>query len=208
MCFLILGSCCHSASIIPFICSAEITRVVTFVSKWKTVHNAWLGRGNLLLKSVSKLLLVLHSHSLTLLNKCKGMSVRAFSMPGIQTGVSGHVCLMLRQRASTRTSCAAIHDFCNAILLTQLTVGKLLLNSAMCLCAKSGAIASTQSHRNSRPAISRSELLSFPAGLSKETRSFDFAVGHWSQKTVGGRSKSSLTTTPPTLWLEALTIPM
>ncbi len=122
--------------------------------------------------------------------------------------VNGHVCWMLRWRASARTSCAVIRDFCNAILLTQLTVGELLLKSVMCLWAKSGAIALTQSHRNSRPAISRSELLIFPIGLLKDTRFSDTVVDHWSQKTIGGSSESSLTTTPQTLWLNASTIPM
>jgi hypothetical protein len=105
-------------------------------------------------------------------------------------------------------SSAAMHDFCNAILLTQLTVGELSLNNAMCLCAKSSAIASMQSHGNSSHAISRLELLIFPAGFLIETRSLEISLGQWKRKTVGGSFESSPTTTPPTPWLDASTIPM
>ncbi len=44
MCLPNLGSCCHSASVIPFICNAEITRVVTFDPNKKTVQEACCGR--------------------------------------------------------------------------------------------------------------------------------------------------------------------
>jgi hypothetical protein len=65
-----------------------------------------------------------------------------------------------------------------------------------------------QSHRNSSPAISRLELLIFPFGLLKKTRSWEMPDGHWKWKTVGGSVDISLTTTPPTLWLGASMIPM
>ena len=83
MCLPILGSRCHSASVIPFICNAEITRVITFDPNRKTVQEACCGRGNFLLKRVRNLVSDLHSHSFTLPNEREGMSVSAFSTPGI-----------------------------------------------------------------------------------------------------------------------------
>jgi hypothetical protein len=76
------------------------------------------------------------------------------------------------------------------------------------LCAMSRAMDLMQSHRNSRPAIFTSELLIFPFGLLKEMRSWEMSDGHWNQKTVGGSTDNSPTTTPPTPWLQVLTIPM
>jgi hypothetical protein len=208
MCFPILGSRCHSASVIPFICSAEITRVVTFVPKRKTVQEACCGRGNFVLKSVSKSSSELHSHSLTLPKERDGISVSAFSTPRMCTGVRGHVCLTLSRKASARTSRAATRNLRDAILVTQLIIGELSLNSAICLCARSGAIPSRHSHRSSSPAISRSELLILPLGLLKDTRSADMSVGHCRRKTVGGSADSSPSMTPLTPWLEASTMPM
>ena len=104
VCFPILGSRCHSASVIPVIRNAEITRVIIFDPNRKTVQEACCGRGNLVLKSVRKLVSDLHSHSLTLPNEREGMSVSAFLTPGLCTGVRGHVCWMFRWRASARTS--------------------------------------------------------------------------------------------------------
>ena len=86
MCLPILGSRCHLASIVPCICNAEITRIVTFELRRKTVQEACCGRGKVLLKSVSKSSSDLHSHSFTLPKDRDGMSVSAFSMPGIKQG--------------------------------------------------------------------------------------------------------------------------
>ncbi len=121
--------------------------------------------------------------------------------------MSGHVFVTFRQRARARTSFAAIRDFLDAIFSTQLIVGELSLNKATCLCATSRTMASMQSHSNSRPAISRSELVIEPCKLSDDTKLAAMSFGHSRQKTVGGISESSPITMPPTPWLEALTIP-
>ena len=194
----IRGSRCHSAKVIPFIRSAEIMRIVTFVLNWKHVQEACSGSGNLLLKRVSRSQSERQCHSGTLPNEREGMSVRAFSMPGMCTGVSGHNYLIFRQSANARTSCAATRDFLEAIFVTQLTVGELSLNKATCLCAKSGVTPSKQSHNRSNPAISRSELLIRPRGFSKETRSAEILAGHCRRNTVGRTGNSSPTITPPT----------
>jgi len=172
VCFPILGSRCHSASVIPIICNAEITCVIIFDPNRKTVQEACRGRGNLVLKSVRKLVSDLHSHFLTLPNEREGMPVSAFPMPGICTGVRGHVCWMFRWTASARTSWAATRDFREAIFVTQLTEGELSLKSAICLWQRSFAVPSIQSHKSRYPAISRSEFVSLPLGLSKDTTSF------------------------------------
>jgi hypothetical protein len=198
MCLPIFGSCCHSAKVIPFICSAEITRVVTFVLNWKHVQDACSGRRNLSLKRVRKLQFDGQFHSCTLPNDRAGISVRAFSTPGMFTRVSRHDCLMFRRSASARTNCAATLDFLEAILVTQLTVGELSLNKAMCLCAKSSATPSRQSHKKSNPAISRLEFVIRSRGFSNVTKSFVMSAGHCKQNTVGGTGNNSPKITPPT----------
>jgi hypothetical protein len=99
-------------------------------------------------------------------------------------------------------------DLRKAILSTQLTIEELLLNSTICLCAMSGAMALMQSHRNRSPAISRLELLIVLFGLLKEARSWEMSDGHWKWSTVGGSADSSRTATPSMPWLKALRIPM
>ncbi len=194
----IFGSPCHSAKVIPFICSAEITRVVTFVLNWKHVQDACSGRGNLSLKRVSKSQSDGQYHSCTLPNDRKGISVKAFLTPGMCTRVSGHDCLMFRRSASAQTNCAATLDFLEAILITQLTLGELLPNKAMCLCAKSGATPSRQSHKRSNPAILRSEFVIRPRGFLNVTKLFVMSTGHYKQNTVGRTGDNSPKITPPT----------
>ena len=92
--------------------------------------------------------------------------------------------------------------------MTQLTEGELSLKSAICLWQRSFAVPSMQSHKSRYPAISRSELVSLPLGLSKDATSFRISSGHCKRKTVGVISDSSPMTTPPTPWLEASTMPM
>ncbi len=175
--------------------------------KRKTVHGICLGRGKDRLKRVSKFLSVFQAHSFTLPNERDGMSVRAFLTPGMCTGVIGHVFFTFRRIARARTSFAAIHNFLDAIFSTQLIVGKLSLNRATCLCAMLQTMASIQSHSNSRPAISRSELVIEPCGLSDDTKLAAMSLGYSRQKTVGGIPESSPITMPPTPWLDASTIP-
>ncbi len=149
MCLQIFGSRCYSAKVIPYIRSAEITRVVTFVLNWKHVQDACSGNGNVSLNKVSKASSEQQCHSGMLPNERKVISVRAFLVPGMCTGVNGQACVRFTRNASARTSCAATRDF---------TVGELLLNKATCLCAMSGATPSRQSCNRSNPAISSLEL--------------------------------------------------
>ena len=92
--------------------------------------------------------------------------------------------------------------------MTQLTDGELSLKSAMCLWQRSFAVPSMHSQRRRYPAISRSEFVILPLGLSKDTTSFRISSGHCKRNTVGGISESSPMTTPPTPWLEASTMPI
>jgi hypothetical protein len=167
-----------------------------------------LGRGNLALKMVSKSSSEVQCHSGTLPNNREGISVSAFLIPGMCIGVMGHDRFMLSRGASARTSWAAIRDFLDAILVTQLTVGELSLNRATCLWASYGAIPSRHNHKSSSPAISKSEFEMEPVMLSKETSLLAMLVGHCRRKTVGGKPESSPRITPPTPWLDASTIPM
>jgi hypothetical protein len=118
----IFGSRCHLFSIESFIRKTENTRVVISVVKRKTVHNICLERGKVRLKRVSKLLSMLQAHSFTLPNEHDGMSVRAFLMPGMCTGVIGHVFFTFRHRARARTSFAAICNFWMSFFLPSLSL--------------------------------------------------------------------------------------
>ena len=69
----------------------------------------------------------LQTHSGLLPKDREGMSASAFLTPGMWTGVSGHALWRLRLRARARTSLAAMRDFREANLSTQLTVSELSL---------------------------------------------------------------------------------
>jgi hypothetical protein len=96
----------------------------------KTVHEFWFGRGKEELKSVSNSSSVLQNHLLSLPNDRDGISVMAFFFPGMCSGVNGDTCFCFMRRLSARSSWSATLDPFAAILLTQLTVGELSLNSA------------------------------------------------------------------------------
>ena len=114
---------------------------------------------------------------------------------------------MFRRKARARTSCADIRDWRVAILWTQLTVGELSLNSATCRSDNWPQTPSTQSHKSSSPAISKSELVSRPLGFVNDTTSAVISAGHWKRKTVGGHSPRSPIMMPPTPKLDASTTP-
>ncbi len=160
------------------------------------------------MKRVSKASSDVQCHSGTLPNDRKGISVSVFSIPGICIGVMGHDRWMFSRSLSARTSWAAIRNFLDAILVTQLTVGELSLKRATCLWARSGAIPSRHNHKSSSPAISKSEFEMEPVMFSKETSLLDMLFGHCRRKTVGGKPETSPRTTPLTPWLDASTIPI
>jgi hypothetical protein len=135
------------------------------------------------------------NHSGLLPKDREGMSASAFSTPGMCTGVSGHALWRLRRRATARTSLVATRDFREANLSTQLTVGKLSLMKAMCLCAIFWAIPSRHSHSKSMPAISRYDTLSDPLGFWNDARVSVTLHGHCSRNTGGGMPDNSPNTT-------------
>ncbi len=114
---------------------------------------------------------------------------------------------MLKRYARIRMSCSAMRLEQDAICCTQLTVGLLLLNSAMRFSLRGPQTCSIMSQRMTSPASSRSELVIVPFGLATNTTFAVMSGGYWVRNTVGGHSDSSLNITPPTPWLDVSTTP-
>ena len=90
----IFGSRRHASKEISLISSTEVTRIAILDVMQKTVQEPCAGSGKCELNSVSKSESVMQCHSHTLPNDREGMSVMAFSTPGIWTGVIGQVRLI------------------------------------------------------------------------------------------------------------------
>ena len=178
VCAPIFGSRRHPSSPISVIRSTEVTRVQTLDVRRKTVQDACRGRGKRVLNRVSKSLSSSQYHSATLPNDRDGMSVIAFSFPGMWTGVMGHAPLIFSRSANARTNCAATAECRDASLVTQLTVGLLSLNRATRRSRNVPHTVSITNQRNNKPAISRSEFVMEPRGLVKETRFCFISSGH------------------------------
>ncbi len=115
---------------------------------------------------------------------------------------------MLKHRARTRISCSATKLEGHAIRCTQLTMGLLSLNRAICFSARGPQTCSIMSHSRTRPASSRSEFVIVPFGEAPEITLAAMSGGHCSWNTVSGNSKSLSIMTPPRPWLEASTTPI
>jgi hypothetical protein len=113
------------------------------------------------LYKVSKSLLVLQNHFGLLPNEREGIYVIEFSSPGIWSEVIGHVPCNFSLSASARMRCADTIKPRVAKRRTHPTVGELSLNSATLCSRRSPHTDSMTSHRNSSPAISKSELCKF-----------------------------------------------
>jgi hypothetical protein len=151
-----------------------------------------LGIGNKELYKVSNLSLVLECHFFLLPNESEGMSVMEFSSPAIWSGVIGHVPCNLSRSARALIMFANTSNPRVARRWTHPKVGELLLNRATFFSRRFPHTASMTSHRNSKPAILRSELdISYAWYLSLVT------WGHSHLNTVGMHALFSPNTTPP-----------
>ena len=112
-----------------------------------------------MLYKVSKSLLVLQNHFGLLPNEREGIYVIEFSSPGIWSEVIGHVPCNFSLSASARMRCADTIEPRVAKRRTHPTVGELSLNSVTLCLWRSPHTDSMTSHRNSSPAISKSELV-------------------------------------------------
>ena len=164
----------------------------------KTVQEAWLGSGNNELNRCEKSPSVLQCHPGTDPNERDGMSVMAFRLPSMCSGVSGELCWICNRSASARMSCIATRECFAASRWTQCTVGELSLNNAMCASFNEGQTCSMTSHSRRSPAISRSELVRVPSGLLAETTLHEISCGHRKRNTVGGILLFSPMIIPPT----------
>ncbi len=88
-CFGLLGSRLQSSSTKCRIRKAEVTSVTTLQLRWKTVHELWLGRGDIGLNKVSEAASVLHCHARVLPNDRDKMSEIVLHFPSMRIGVSG-----------------------------------------------------------------------------------------------------------------------
>ena len=119
----------------------------------------------------------------------------------------GHAFVAHRRLARIRKSSPAGNDLFEAILSIHATEGLLSLSSTMCLWRSSGATCSIMSHKNTRPAISRSELVIVPSGFASVCSCRRTSSGHSNRNTDGTTSSVKPKMTPPTPSPDASTIP-
>ena len=186
----------------------EISRVAIFEEIWKTVQEAWFGKGKVELNNVSRSVSLLHVHLGSEPNDRDGMSVMELSTPAIWSGVRGEAFASCSRSASARTSWIATLECLAARRCTQWTVGELSLNNATCAFFNTGQTVSMTSHNIRRPAISRSEFVMVPRGFLSVTMLDVMSSGHWRQKTVGVTPLFSPRITPPRPDPEASVMPM
>ncbi len=148
-------------------------------------------------KKVCKSSFDLKCHCGTLPNERDGMSVMVFLLPFMCCGVSRQQHSFFRRSASAAAKFAATMECHDASRVTQLTVGMLLLNSAIFFSLKSHITSSMTKNTISSPAISRSEFVIVPFGLLSDSTFSVISLGHCSRTTVGGHSLFSPTITPP-----------
>ncbi len=155
-------------------------------------------------KSVS----VVQCHTGLLPNDLDGISEMALRFPSMCRVMRRQDLLAFMQSASAWTKCSAITDLQDASLVTHdATVGELSLKRGTRFSCRESQTPSITSHRRSIPAISRSELVMLPVGFANDFMSALISGGHSQRNTVGTHVESSPTTTPPTPWLEASTMP-
>ena len=207
-CFPIFGSRLHSSRSKGCVRKMEITRVTSPQFSRYTVQEFLFGRGKSELKRVSKSLSVSQRQEGLLPNERDGTLEIAFLLPAIWMGVRGHALCNFRRKAKACIKFSATLERRDPRRATQPINGELSPNSAIHFSASKPLIPSMTSHRSRRPAISKSELLMVPAGLSNESTWVRTSSGHCQRNTVGTHPDSSPTTTPPTPWLEALTMPI
>jgi hypothetical protein len=167
-----------------------------------------VGIGKSKLKRVSKSLSVSHLQAGLLPNERDGTSVIALRSPAIWMGVRGHALCNFRCKAKACIKFSATLEHRDPRRATQPIDGELSPNSTIRFSASEPHMPSMTSHRSRRPAISKSELLMVPTGLSNDTTWVRTSSGHCQRTTVGTNPDSSPTTTPPTPWLEASTMPI
>ncbi len=207
-CFPIFGSCLHSSRLKGCVRKIEITRVTSPQFSRYTVQEFLFGRGKSELNSDSNSLSVSQRQEGLLPNKRDGTSEIAFLLPAIWMGVRGHARCIFRRNARACMRFSAIFERRDPRRATQPIDGELSLNSAIRFLVSELQIPSMTNHKMSRPAISKSEFEMHPPGLSNVTIWLRISSGHCHLNTVGIHSESSPTTTPPTPWLDASTIPM
>ena len=202
------GSLLHWSVVVCVVRNTEITLVHIACDGWNTFQEAWWGKGKKVLKRVRRSESVLQNHCGSDPNDWEGMSVIAFWTPAMCNGVSGDAFVSWSHKARTRISCIAMCEFRDAMRCTQCTVGELSLNSATCAPSRDGHTCSIESHKRSRPAISKSKLVIVPVGFARETRASLMSCGHCTRKTVGGTPLVSPIMMPPTPCDDASFTPM
>ena len=136
-----------------------------------------------------------------------GISAIRLCTPGICRGVKGHASLALIRYASALKSLLAGVERLDAILSIHPTDGLLSLSMRTCLWRRSLTTCSITSHNSTRPAISRSELVMVPPGLSSVWSWAFMLSGHSTLNTVGTHAVVIPNTTPPAPSFDALTMP-
>ena len=127
--------------------------------------------------------------------------------PRVCSGVSGNTPRFFSRRESARMSCPATTELFDANRWTQLTVGWLSLNSATWDPEWRSHTSSMMRYSSKRPAISKSEFVMRPCGLSSVTKSCLMSSGHSTRNTVGVHPLFSPMMIPPMPCFEASLMP-
>jgi hypothetical protein len=159
------------------------------------------------LNNVSNSSLVSHFHARLLPKEHEGMSEIALRSPSIWAGVSGHARTSFTRRARACTRCSATCDHLDTNRVAHPTVGELSLNNVIHFLQRLPHTPSITSHSRTSPAISRSELVKVPLGISKVFMLLFMSGGHSHQNTVGVHADSSPKMTPPIPCPKAFIIP-
>ena len=145
---------------------------------------------------------VLQCHSGVPLNDQEGKSPIPFCSPQMCRGVSGEACRVLSRSDNAMGRGPATFDDRVTICDTHDNAARLSQYSPTCLWRRHGATSSITSQYSRRPAISRSEFVIGPSGLSSvHTRSWT-SCSYSRRKTVEMHSSFSPTTTLPFLPLQ------
>ena len=121
----------------------------------------------------------------------------ALSFPAIFMGVSEDACLTRCRSESKRSSLAAAMDVEVLPLYAHATADVLSQNMPTCLKVRSGTTCSKTNQPSTRPASSRSLMVSLPCGFVAETSSCWMSRGHSYCHTQKGVASIPGVITPP-----------
>lgn len=160
-----------------------------------------------MLKNARKSRSLLKCHSAWYPNERDGMSPSWFRFPARCRVTSGEALFFLRRIAKTRSNLFATRERLDAPLPCQATVAELSLQHPAWIHLV-GTHASSTSQPSTSAAISKSELVMSPSGLSNVTSLSTTSWGHLYRHTMGANSRFPGSHTPPAASPDASSVPL